>query len=353
MRKRILILLAVCVIAVLFTGCGTEKSADTKNMKKAVFLYTGEEYFVGDFILSGNVTVFDESGEPVAAEVYYDDLRKVPDKCFEITYWFNYGDMEYPAIQVLWDADKVACFSIDMYSIDKEQNLSFGGDGYFYRYTEDGGDNTSDSVYYFEEKEKEAESKTDIMDRVYSFAAETYGNPVIECNEGEAAAYLMYYDASGTYYYRYDGKPCSLKAENTVITGEGDYVVSLISDSPVDDVDFLALCVEMGEEVFPGYMYFITAITANGKLKSNSDAYTEPGEDNSTTFTYIYNSDTGTMSDDARCPGGEVGECAPIILPASRITDWTELKVYFTVSKPDAKIDYIAKTEEIRSQLNA
>ncbi len=347
MKMRIISILAACIITVLFSGCNTEETAEPKVMRKALFLYTGEEYFVGDYVLSGNVTVFNESG--LSEEIYYDDFRKVPDESFDVNYWFKYGGMEYPAIELLWDADKVAQFSVDIYSIDGAQNLSFNENGYFYRYDESSNED-SERIYYFEETVNVVASKTDITQNEYITDAKRYDNPIIECGEGEAAAYLMYFDASEDHYYRYDGKPCTLRAENTVVTGEGDYVVSLTAESPVADVRLAALCVELGEEKFPEYTYFITAMTIDGVPCLSTKPYTVPMADGAS-WTYIYGMGIEDIDENARCPGGEIDECSNLIIPEKMLEGWTELKVYFTVIKPGGHFDSEAKTQEIYSQI--
>lgn len=348
MKKLSVILIIGCIFAVLLSGCQTEEKTETKNMEKALFLYTGEEYFIGDYVLSGNVAMFNESG--IAEEIYYDDLRKVPDECFEINYWFNYGGMEHPVIEVLWDTDKVAWFSADMYSIDGIQNMTFNENGVFYRYDESEKKDT-DRIYYFAETVSIEVSKTDITKKEYVTDAERYDNPMIECGEGEAVAYLMYFDESGDHYYRYDGKPCTLKAENTVITGAGDYVVSLSAESPVADVELAAICVELGEEKFPGYTYYITAITVDGVLCASAKPFTEPVSDGSSR-TYIFSESDEVIIEDARCSYGGIDECGYMITSGGRLEDWTELKVYFTALEPGAPFDPDAKKQEIQSQLN-
>ncbi len=156
---------------------------------------------------------------------------------------------------------------------------------------------------------------------------------MLECGEGEAAAYIMCIDSSNTNLYRYDGGSYALKAENVKVTGEGEYIVGLTAEVSVSDLATAALCIDNGETVFPGYIFTITAVTVDGESIRIGKSYTYA--DGSTTRVNIFDIPDYDISADARCLYGDPSECTSRVVSQNLISNWTELEVCFTVNAPD------------------
>ncbi len=169
---------------------------------------------------------------------------------------------------------------------------------------------------------------------------------------GAAVAYIMYADESWTNQYWYDGNEYAMKAETVEVTGEGDYVVGLTSETPAMGLAFTALGIDGGEAAFPNYCFTITAMTVNGELIAFNKPYTS-SDDAITTRSNIYNAWVTALPDDARCAYGEVADCSPTVVDIADFAEVTEFKVYFTVTAPGTELDYEAKVAEIEASINA
>ncbi len=198
---------------------------------------------------------------------------------------------------------------------------------------------------------KESENIHDIR-AVYS-APDEKEDPdtsgMLECGEGEAAAYIMYTDSSNTNLYRYDGGSYTLKAENVKVTGEGEYIVELTSEVPVSDITTAALCIDNGEMVFPGYIFTITAVTVDGESIRIGKSYTY--SDGSTTRVNIFDTPDYDIPANARCLHGDPSECTSQVVSQNLISNWTELRVCFTCNAPDGTDVYLDQDDTAAKEI--
>ncbi len=361
MKKAALaIILSVSVLfGLMLSGCSQnrddEQKEPIKDIKSTVFTYKGTNYNIIDFYLSGWIEMKDEESQDHSVRVNYMDLSSAPIEMIEVKYWYEFEKTGYPCIEVLWDAEKVIGFGAEIYSVDGKCIFPFSGEnGLQHRAKAISGSDagSSEGIYFFAEPEdllaeEEIDNTAEIEEK--RAAAKHYDNPVLECGENEAAAYIGYEDESRVYFYEYNGLPCTLRSENVKITGEGDYSVGLYCDTEIKNTAYAALCIDNGEEIFPGYYYTITAITVNGKPINFASAYNCADEDMNV-YSYIFNPKVEFIDDNARCAYRSVDECSPMIV-GNRIRDWTELRVYFTVTAPETKFIYEQKKAEIEKQL--
>ncbi len=318
-------------------SCAAEKESeaalyDTK-IKTAVFAYTGSKYQIHEFVVSGLVRATGDENISESDGRRCDNLAMAESLGVYVIYRDNYENSGLSAIILSWDTEKVNCCDVTVQSGDKSFSQIFGDENGLYE--------KSEKWYYFKEPDNDLAvtgENTEKTDEYTPNETELFENHGIECAEGEAAAYIEYSDISGTRFYRYEEKYCTLKAENAKITGEGDYAVSLLCDVPVKDMKHAVLIIKNGENVFPQYTYNVTKITVDKKAVRAAQNMIGKDE-NGNTVVSIYNTQSEYIPKDEYAIDSNVNERSYIIISQSSVRDWTELTVYFTVSKRDAKAD--------------
>ena len=127
-------------------------------------------------------------------------------------------------------------------------------------------------------------------------------------------AYIMYADeAWGVQYWGSDAE--GVAAKDVVVTGEGEYTVSLDFTSSAngyaDKIAFMALGIKNGEKIFPGWTYDIVDLKLNGESVEVGKYYTS-SDDGIETRVNLYNEWVTELPADARRTDGDTADATPI-----------------------------------------
>ena len=157
----------------------------------------------------------------------------------------------------------------------------------------------------------------------------------------KAEAYIMFADSawSDDHQYWLDGQERPVKATNAMVTGAGDYEVSLQfpEGSPALGTAFTALGIKDGELKFPGYVYEITAVEVNGQPLELARGYTS-SDDKVETRSNIFNEWVSELPEDARTADGNLDGCTAKIVDPADFASVETMTVRFTVKK-GAKVE--------------
>ena len=187
---------------------------------------------------------------------------------------------------------------------------------------------------------------------VASYAADATGTP--------GTAGIAFSDGSWTCQYWLDGNEYATKETTALITGDGQYTVSVeayttytdeetgddVTEPGATDIAFAAVQVVDGENLFPGMVITIDSVKFDGKeVTLNGTPYTSSDE-KITTRVNLYNEWVSTIPDDARTVDGLAADATPTAMDKA-VGAWNTMEVTFTVSgTAGAAEDAAAPVEE-------
>ena len=172
---------------------------------------------------------------------------------------------------------------------------------------------------------------------VASFAVDAQGTP------GQAGIAFSY--GNWTCQYWFDGNEYATQETTAVITGDGQYTVSVdafttytdeetgedVTQPGATDIAFAAVQVVDGETLFPGMVITIDSVKFDGnEVALNGTPYTS-SDDSVTTRVNLYNEWVSALPDDARTVDGLAADATPTAM-SKTVGEWTKMEVTFTVS---------------------
>ena len=172
---------------------------------------------------------------------------------------------------------------------------------------------------------------------VASFAVDAQGTP------GQAG--IAFSDGNWTCQYWFDGNEYATQETTAVITGDGQYTVSVeayttytdeetgedVTQPGATDIAFAAVQVVDGETLFPGMVITIDSVKFDGnEVALNGTPYTS-SDDSVTTRVNLYNEWVSALPDDARTVDGLAADATPTAM-SKTVGEWTKMEVTFTVS---------------------
>ncbi|MBQ3842929.1 MAG: hypothetical protein II820_09590 [Ruminiclostridium sp.] len=186
---------------------------------------------------------------------------------------------------------------------------------------------------------------------VAASAADATGTP--------GTAGIAFADGNWTCQYWLDGNEYATKENTVLITGDGQYTVSVeayttftdeetgddVTQPGASNIAFAAVQVVEGETLFPGMVITIDSVKFDGKeVTLNGTPYTSSDEQ-ITTRVNLYNEWVPAPPDDARTVDGLAADATPTAMSNS-VGDWNTMEVTFTVSGTAGAADAAAPVEE-------
>lgn len=164
----------------------------------------------------------------------------------------------------------------------------------------------------------------------------------IPATDDTAVAWIMYQAADyGMAYcvgnvYDPTNKSTGVKATNALITGEGQYTVSLDFSAAgiANGVNFSALGIYNGETLFPGYVATIDSVKVNGEECELSGKPFTNSDDGKCTRVNLMNPWVNTVPDDARTADGDLEGCSAQVWNINSKKRITTLEITFTYTAP-------------------
>ena len=234
----------------------------------------------------------------------------------------------YNYVPVLWDCN-------DLYNKSKAQITDAAAAEIFReRSNETRRDMTDDEI---------AEKARNNMSDALKAAEDRYrSEDDIQADENTAVAWIMYQSADyGIAYsvgdtYNPMSKAEGTAAENAVITGAGEYTVSLdFTDAGrAKGIAFAALGIANGEQLFPGSVIDIKSILINGEeIPLDGNEYTT-SDDGKCTRVNLYNQWVKNIPDDVRTIDGNTDVSAAVLnIPDSKIIKTISITFDFITSE--------------------
>ncbi len=172
------------------------------------------------------------------------------------------------------------------------------------------------------------------MKKYYNNAPEMWDS-VQTYEPGTPVAWIMWNGGAGTYSVGDTFNPADntqgIKANNVVITGPGNYKVSLDFEGGNTGLTFAALAIADCELLYPGAVIKINGIYADGnKLSLAGQPYTS-SDDGICTRVNLYNQWVTTVPDDARTASGFREGCTPTLVNPTDIVNINNITIEFTL----------------------
>ncbi len=164
----------------------------------------------------------------------------------------------------------------------------------------------------------------------------------IPATDDTAVAWIMYQAADyGIAYcvgnvYDPTNKSTGVKATNALITGEGQYTVSLDFSAAgiANGVNFSALGIYNGEKLFPGYIITIDSLKVNGEETELTGKPFTNSDDGKCTRVNLKNPWVSKPPDDARVADGDLEGISAQVWQIGDRKRITTIEVTFTYSAP-------------------
>ncbi len=161
--------------------------------------------------------------------------------------------------------------------------------------------------------------------------------------DGEAG--IAFASGDWTAQYWLNGEEFATKANNTIVTGDGTYTVSVeaaavyedeetgeeVTAEGATDIAFAALQIVNGETLFPGMIITIDSVKFDGVEAALSGTPYTSSDEGITTRVNLYNEWVNSLPDDARTVGGLASDATPTALNKA-VGEWKVMEVTFTVS---------------------
>jgi len=156
---------------------------------------------------------------------------------------------------------------------------------------------------------------------------------VEDYNPGDSVAWIMWMGGAGTYstgdvFNPSDNTP-GIKATNAIVTGPGEYTVSLDFENGNNGVTFSALGIKDAEIKFPGCIIDIKEISIDGRTFSPSKVGYTTSDDGKCTRVNLMNEWVGNIPSTARTKDGNLSNASAIILDKIQINGIHNITIKF------------------------
>ncbi|MCR4781440.1 MAG: cellulase family glycosylhydrolase [Lachnospiraceae bacterium] len=156
---------------------------------------------------------------------------------------------------------------------------------------------------------------------------------VEDYNPGDSVAWIMWMGGAGTYStgdtFNPSDNTAGIKASNAVVTGPGEYSVSLDFANGNSGVTFSALGIKDAEIKYPGCIINIKEITIDGQAQDLSKVGYTTSDDGKCTRVNLMNEWVGQLPTNARTINGDLTNASAVILDKTKINNIHNITVKF------------------------